>query len=835
MAQAYSEQLQHSAALYDQITLTTKFNWEKANGRLFLEEYVQAGIYPESKSMFVSIVDRNGILVTSTLTVDQTIDYSNTEWFKWHRNASPEGLNISGPHIGLVTGKQVIRFSRRLQAPNGDFAGIVWVSVEPFHLASFYGERNLHEDDFIAVRMNNGPLLATKMNSPPRSLYVEEPEYEELSSVREEGGSMFFDNKSRIVAWSKLENYPLVALAAISETNTYDAFEAEKADLLEIVSAATLFIILLTIVAMYLTTHLYYKRRRDQEVKSIFRLAVDGGRDGFYMISPVFDEQLKPVDFRIEDCNQQGALLAGCEKRHLIGKNFSQIYSGDYLEQMMIFFRTALDEGFYEDELAVSPHSKIKAKWMQRRAVRSGLGLAMTVRDISDIKAHEQEMLELANADALTSLPNRHWLNHFLPDALQQARLHGTQLAILFIDLDNFKNINDTLGHQAGDELLKAAALRLKSLVRGSDHVVRLGGDEFTIVLEQVEKIDEVHRVAGKIIQSLGEPFRLGHTSGNHIKASVGISLFPQDGRDGETLLKNADIAMYAAKAAGKGRYHFYQSHLSDRLLLKITREQALRSAIEQDEFVLHYQPRVDTFTGKLRSMEALVRWNDPVRGMIPPAEFIHVAEETGLILKLGEMIIEKACRQMAEWKQEGLPVVPVSINVSALQFNEGNVKSILSACMERYAIEPSLIGVELTESCMIEDDLNVPHELEALRSLGVKLLIDDFGTGYSSLAQLQELDVDILKIDQAFTRRICEGAEGTAFFKAIVSMADALDICIVAEGVETIEQLHLLQVLSCGEVQGHLISRPVPAPEMADMMNRGFLMPHALHNGLHA
>ncbi len=824
-SKSYAEQLSQTIHLYDQITLTTKFNWEKS-GRLFrLEEYVDAGIYPSSKSLFVNIADRDGKLVTSTLPFSAPVDYSDTEWFHSHKENVATGLQIHGVGVGKVTGKEVVRFSRRLETMSGEFDGVVWVSVEPFHLASYYDEANLNEDDFISVRHGDGPLLAMKINGPNKIFYREDPVFEELSAVKEEPRARFADNKARIVAWTRLDDYPLVTVAAISETQTFIAYEAEKQELIEIASAATLFIIAFALIAMYLTLHLVQKRKRDQEVKSIFRLAVDSGRDGFYMIRPICDEQGSATDFQIEDCNEQGATLAGYVKKELLGKRFSEIYSGDYLEKMTQFFRLALDKGFHEDELAVSPQSKIKAKWMQRRAVRSGSSLAMTVRDISDIKAHEQALSHMANADALTSLPNRHWLNSFLPAALVQAQTRNHEVALLFIDLDNFKNINDTLGHQAGDELLKAAALRLKALVRASDHVVRLGGDEFTIILEQVERIDEVTRVAGKIIQSLSEPFRLGNSTGHHIQASVGISMFPLDGRDGATLLKNADIAMYAAKAAGKNRYHFYQTHLSDTLVLRVNKEQALRAAIERDEFVLHYQPRVDTYTGKLRSAEALVRWEHRERGLIPPIEFIEVAEKTGLIVRLGEMIIDKACMQIAEWKRRKLPIVPISINVSALQFDKGNVKAMLASCLRRYAIDPSLIGVELTESCMIEDD-KVPRELEALRAMGVKLLIDDFGTGYSSLAQLQELDVDILKIDQAFTRRLCDGEEGKAFFKAIVSMADALDICIVAEGVETIEQLHVLQVLSCEEVQGNFISRPVPANEMASLMSKQFLMP---------
>jgi diguanylate cyclase (GGDEF)-like protein/PAS domain S-box-containing protein len=828
VSRAYAEQLTRSLVQFDQITLNIKYYWRQTNGVLRIEDQQQAGLYPKMGPLLVGIINRNGDLISSTFPIGEPINFYDKPWFTAVKDADNGQLLIYGPEpgAGKLGSTQMIRFVRRLETTTGEFDGVVTVSVEPAYLGALYEEINLGYDDFISVRFDSGPVLATKVVGPTRIFYRENPVFTTASGIAEVPNGKFTDGLNRIVAWEKIEYYPLVALIGLSERSIYAAYNQEAQEYRNMATVGSLFILLATLAGMYFSSRLAEKRTREEEVKSIFRLAVDGGREGFYMIRPIYDRTNQPVDFLVEDCNERGASIAGYEKEELVGTRFSDIYSGEQMERMANFFRRSLEAGFYEDEIRVPPQSKLKAAWVHRRAVRSGSGLAMTIRDISDVKAHEIALSNMANADALTALPNRHWLSNFLPVAINQSRENSGCLAILFIDLDNFKNINDMLGHQAGDELLKRAAQRLKRLVRASDHVVRLGGDEFTIVLEQVERLEDVTQVADKIIHALQEPFVLNNTSGHQVQASLGISVFPRDGSDGETLLKHADIAMYAAKAAGKGRYHYYQPHLSDNLILRITKEQALRRAIERNEFVLYYQPRVDTYTGKLCSMEALVRWNHPEHGLVSPIEFIQVAEETGLIITLGEIIIEKACCQIAEWKASKLPIVPVSINVSALQFNRGNVKEVLARCMKMYGIEPSLIGVELTESCMIEDDITVPQELEALRALGVKLLVDDFGTGYSSLAQLQELDVDILKVDRAFTRRLCEGQEGKAFFKAIVSMANALDICIVAEGVETAEQLHVLQALSCEEVQGHLVSKPVPATEMVSLMSKRFLFP---------
>jgi EAL domain-containing protein (putative c-di-GMP-specific phosphodiesterase class I) len=318
------------------------------------------------------------------------------------------------------------------------------------------------------------------------------------------------------------------------------------------------------------------------------------------------------------------------------------------------------------------------------------------------------------------------------------------------------------------------------------------------------------------------------------VHGSVGISIFPQDGDDVDTLLKHADIAMYAVKAKGKAHYQFFHPQLSESLVARLNKEQALRNAIEHDELVLYYQPRVDTFSGELRGMEALVRWMHPERGLIPPLEFIPLAEETGLIVKLGELVIEKACAQLARWKALDLPVVPVSINVSPRQFNQGNLSSLFSSCMARHDIDASLIEMEITESCMLGEDNAVTKELAAIEALDIKLLVDDFGTGYSSLSQLQRLDLDVLKVDRAFTTQICNEKGGEAFFKSILAMAHVLGMRVVAEGVETEQELRVLQALSCNEIQGYFISRPVPAEEVPSLLLKRWLFP-PFQQSLHA
>ncbi|RZI44423.1 GGDEF and EAL domain-containing protein [Herbaspirillum sp. HC18] len=830
LSRGYAEQLQRNVEQIDQLTLSLKYDWEDPAIPLDLERQRKKGLYPPDTKLYAAIVGRDGYLVTSSVDLPGRPDFSEAHFFQFHREFKSDELRIHPPALSSRLQESVIRFSRRLDRPDGTFDGVAWVAVEPDYLLAFYDESRLREGDFTSVRFTDGPLLAAKLGGAARleSIYQSDPVFDEPFGVVEEPKEKFKDNQARLVAWKRIDDYPLVAVTGVSTKNILAPYSRLAQKYRQGGFIASMMLALIAIIGTFQSVRLARRKEEKEQAKSIFRLAVDGAREGFYTVQPVYDAGGE-MRFHILDCNERGARMLGRTRAELIGADFSAVFASDHTHKVGNFFRRALADGFHEDEMRVPANCWIKAAWIHRKAVRSGTGLAMTVRDISERKAHEQELSNMANADALTSLPNRHWLNNFLPLAIERARDDGTCLAVLFIDLDNFKNINDTLGHHAGDELLKSVAARLRAVVRTNDHAVRLGGDEFTVVLEQVFVVEDVVRVAKAIVNALGEPFTLAGTAGHRIQASIGISMSPHDGQDSETLLKHADIAMYAAKAAGKGRYYFYQAHLSDSLMLKIGKEEALRHAIEHDQFILHYQPRVNARTGRMSSMEALVRWNHPERGIVPPLEFVPMAEDTRLILKLGEMVIEKACAQIAQWKAQGLPPVSVSINVSALQFNEGQVESILRRAMVKYSIEPELIGVELTESCMVAEGEKVPRELEAVRSLGVKLLVDDFGTGYSSLAQLQRLDVDILKVDRAFTLGLQHGEEGKAFFKAIVSMADALDMCVVAEGVETKEQLTTLQSLSCDEVQGNFISAPVPAKDMAALILKRFLLPPEL------
>jgi diguanylate cyclase (GGDEF)-like protein len=397
----------------------------------------------------------------------------------------------------------------------------------------------------------------------------------------------------------------------------------------------------------------------------------------------------------------------------------------------------------------------------------------------------------------------------------------GSGLALLFLDLDEFKQVNDSHGHAVGDRLLMAAAQRLASLLRPTDRVARFGGDEFVVLLEPVADECQIAAVAERIVTAFRAPFSIGDGIQGAVGATVGISRFPHDGGDAGTLIGNADIAMYAAKSEGKGQYRFFDHSLSGRIRKRAQLKQRLLEAIEHDQFQLHYQPRVDAVSGELLSMEALLRWRHPEGGLISPGDFIPVAESSGLIVDIGALVIDKACAQLADWRKQGARLVPVSINVSPRQFARGGIVRQLETALREHGVPAALLEVEITESAMMGEQEAILVELAEIRALGIKLHVDDFGTGYSSLSQLQRLRMDVLKVDRAFTAELDSSREGRVFFQAIVSMAHALGMTVVAEGVETAGQLEILRELHCDEVQGYFISKPMSAQDMARLLSQ--------------
>jgi diguanylate cyclase (GGDEF)-like protein len=734
-----------------------------------------------------------------------------------------------------LSGKKIIQITRRLEKQNGEFDGVLLIGLSPEFFSLFSDDPILGHEGILAFVGEDGVERMSKLSSEqvdiPNLLAMPVGEGNEAYDLLP-GPHLFSDGKVRFTATDRVQNYPFYALVGLSQEDVLVPYERNRALYYRIGIAASGIVLLLTFGAMLMSMRLSWRRQQTAAIRETYRIATEGGNEGFYILLPLRDKNDFIVDFEVVDCNEKGAEFFGMGKDKFLGQKISMFCFGEYFEQSMAAYCGAMQSGFHEDDYHVPSNSPMKAEWIKRKFVRSENGLAVTLRDISEPKRHEREMSRMATEDDVTGLPNRHWLMTYLPQALATAHTNGTMLAILFIDLDDFKNVNDSLGHSAGDQLLREVSVRLRSVLRSTDKVVRIGGDEFTVVLEAIHNEENVANIALTINQILHQPFDIARETTQHksrIGASIGISMFPRDGQDVETLLKNADIAMYAAKTSTKGRFRFYDQMLYDNIKLRLDTEQELLHAIRDDQFLLHYQPRVDTQTGKLVGMEALIRWLHPERGMIQPNSFIALAEKTGMINAIGEIVLEKVCAQLAAWIEMGVKVVPISVNVSAHQFNEGKVKNQILAGLEKYAIPPELIEIELTESAMMHNSGDIFDQIAAINAMGIKIHVDDFGTGYSSLSLLQRLDMDVLKIDRAFTSQLGIGKDGEIFFTAIVSMAKALGMRVVAEGVETLGQLQILQTLACDEIQGYYGARPLPPGEIADVILRSTLFPDAL------
>ncbi|SFB18230.1 PAS domain S-box-containing protein/diguanylate cyclase (GGDEF) domain-containing protein [Collimonas sp. OK607] len=582
LSKAYTEQLSRSLDQIDQITRSVKYALQTTHGALKLEDQLQQGLYPRSAQLYVTVIDRNGAVVTSTLDRTDAQNVADKDYFQAQKSNLTKSLLINKPSIGRRSGKKVIRFTRRLEALNGAFDGIVVVDVEPTYLASFNAESSLGVSDCVSVRDMDGVVLAAKMGERIRalpSIFRSPPIFASSSGVTRMPKEKFVDSEPRIIAWRKLNDYPLLAFVGLSEVEMFAAYHARADNYRNIAIAGSAFLLVLAVTGIFFSSRLAWRKHQAEEVKNTYRLAVDGAHEGFYMVRALYGQRHDVVDFVVKDCNERGAALVGQTKKELAGVTFSDLYFGQHAEHVMTIFRSAMETGYYEDEFKIQHPGSSHVTWMSRRLVRSGQSLAMTVRDISETKAYEQVLLSMANMDALTSLPNRHWLMNFLPAALNQARNSDTIFALLFIDLDKFKIINDTLGHSAGDAMLQAAATRFKSILRPGDRVVRLGGDEFTVLLDAVANQDEAAQVATRINQEFRAPFNI---SGRKyvINASIGISLFPRDGHDAETLLRNADLAMYSAKAEGSGQFRFYEQQLDERLQKNMDPQQELPPAI---------------------------------------------------------------------------------------------------------------------------------------------------------------------------------------------------------------------------------------------------------------
>ena len=528
----------------------------------------------------------------------------------------------------------------------------------------------------------------------------------------------------------------------------------------------------------------------------------------------------------IEYINKAFEKMSGFSQEELIGNKPSILKSGmhntDFYHQLWatllkgkiynnIITNRKKDGTLYDEERTITPLTDENNKITH---------FVATGRDITERKQIHERLQYLAHHDVLTGLPNRTLFIERMDYTLKRCARESGKIALLFLDIDHFKNINDTLGHEVGDLLLKQLALRLQETLRECDLIARIGGDEFLILLDNISSIDDITYIAKKILTVFSSAFRIEERE-LFVTTSIGISVSPTDGSDTQTLLKNADIAMYRSKEQGRNTFQFYSADMSSRALQRLSLETSLRYALENDEFTLYYQPQLSLHTHKIIGVEALLRWQHPEIGMVSPLDFIPLLEETGLIKPVGEWIIKTACHQARQWHIDFDNSLKVAINISNHQINSGELKNTLEKILKETEVDSTMIELEITESAIMEDTPLTRSVFNAIDKMGFQIALDDFGTGYSSLSYLQRYPFDTIKIDRSFIRDITSNDDDAAITKAIIAMANNLNLAVVAEGIETEEQLQFLEESRCDVIQGFHVGRPVPAEEITLLFNR--------------
>ncbi|WP_280983092.1 putative bifunctional diguanylate cyclase/phosphodiesterase [Desulfurivibrio alkaliphilus] len=524
-------------------------------------------------------------------------------------------------------------------------------------------------------------------------------------------------------------------------------------------------------------------------------------------------------------------ITPGYSRQEVMGQNPRILKSGHHSDE---FYRQMWQQltttGHWEGEIwSRRKNSEVHPKWLSISAVTDRRGRTSHYvgisSDLTAIKQTQDQLENLAHFDQLTGLPNRLLFHERLQQAITRARRSDHQVALLMFDLDRFKEVNDALGHSAGDFVLGEVAERLERIKDEADSICRLGGDEFCLLITKVDNIDEVAQAAQQVLGLFTQSFKLnGHEL--HLTPSIGISLFPDDAEDAETLIKNADTATYHTKKNGGNNFHFFQASMFEAVLTRMTMKNRLRQALEFEEFELYYQPKIGADGLTVRGVEALIRWVQPERGPVSPADFIPLAEETGLIVPIGEWVLRQACKQSLQWQKEGLPHLRIAVNLSAVQFQQPQLAADIAAIIRNSGLSPDFLELEITESIIMENLETATATMRQLQEMGITLALDDFGTGYSSLGYLKNFPINSLKIDRTFVNDITDHEDDRAVIITIITLAHLLKMEVVAEGVETAAQVDFLREKGCDLFQGYFFSRPLPAAAITRFLHDHFSRP---------
>ncbi|HET7526259.1 MAG TPA: EAL domain-containing protein [Burkholderiaceae bacterium] len=752
------------------------------------------------------------------------IDFSDREWFRVQRDRPDANLLMSGPLVSKIHGGSILSFSRRYRHADGRFAGAVTAAVPLSYLAKGLSTVDIGPHGIVALRTADLGMIT---RHPPTQLVRasaigSKNVSPELRALVESGqthatfhAKATADGIERTTTFRRLAVAPIIVIVGLGSEDYLADWQSES---------RTVVVFCLTVIAVFGFGTLMLLRAMAQNRASLERID---------LLAKVFEHSGEAIVVtdrhgRIVEVNPAFVRRMGYRPEEVLGTNARLLLSPTTAPQQTEAIEAALrDQGGWRGELTErAKDGREFPAWVTVSTLLDAAGEVSHVIgnsiELTDLKQAEAQIRHLAHHDTLTRLPNRVLLQARLEQAMAAARRDGDELAMLFIDMDRFKTINDTLGHPVGDGLLVEVGRRLQGIVRESDIVARLGGDEFVLVLTGVERqgARAAATVASKVLAALGQPYDVaGHEL--HSTPSIGIGVFPTDGDAADALMKCADTAMYHAKAAGRNNFQFFTHEMKQASAERLALDNGLRGAIARRELLLHYQPQVDLAGERVVGLEALLRWRHPELGLIPPLKFIAIAEVTGQIEAIGQWVIEEALAQVARWRASLDARLRVAVNVSAQQLRGDGFVEQVAVALQRHALPGSALELEVTESTAMRDPARTAEQLLNLRALGVAIAIDDFGTGYSSMAHLKQLPLSSLKLDRSFVMDIERDANDAAISQATIQLAHSLGLAVIAEGVETREQLEFLRALRCDVAQGYLIAKPLPADECEAFLRR--------------
>jgi diguanylate cyclase (GGDEF)-like protein/PAS domain S-box-containing protein len=811
LAESHKERATRSFEVLDQVLLFFRTEYLVHGLPKSMKDHLRSFQVNDKYIAIVSVIGPQGQLLSTTGDF-RVENYADRDYFKAHAENASDQLLISKPILGRLTGKWVVALTRRITLADGSFGGVVFLALDPTYFATDYANTDRGQGSAMALigldgitrARRNGDKISFGENVRASQLFKELPKAANGHYI----GVAASDGHRRIVAYRSVEGYPMVTIVASSLEDVL-AKSREREFVYLAGAAGTTLVVLVLVLSYFISTSRqtqYLAAVADSERR--YRLLFENSLDAVISAKP---------DGRIASANAAACRMFGFDSEQLQIKYRSELFASDDSRLGKLLHQEE-SEGAMQGSVSMlrSDGSRFEAEISANLYPDGSQLSSMIIRDVSDRKVAEDQIKTLAFYDALTLLPNRRLLMDRLQLAVAACARHRRKGALLFIDLDNFKILNDTLGHFRGDVLLQQVAKRLNTCIREGDTCARLGGDEFVVMLEdldevQLEAAKQAEAVGEKILLTLSETYQLDSETTYDITPSIGLTLFDAELDGGiDEPLKRADLAMYQAKSAGRNTQRFFDPQIQAAIAGRAALEVSLRAALKNQEFLLHYQPQIQG-ENHVTGGEVLVRWRHPERGMVSPAEFIPLAEETGLILPLGQWVLETACIQLARWAgQTGLSDLTLSVNVSERQFRQEQFVEHVIATLQRTGAPANRLKLELTEGLLVTNVEDIIGKMLALKQQGVGFSLDDFGTGYSSLSYLKRLPLDELKIDQGFVRDILVDPNDAAIAKMVILLADSLGLSVVAEGVETEAQRLFLQTQGCHDYQGYLFSRPV-------------------------